>query len=195
MLQRPDNLTPGILVLVVGPSGAGKDALISAGREKLAADARFSFVTRITTRTGSNEGEVQDLVSPEQFALMRRDHQFLLSWPAHGIAYGIPITARNDLERGRIVVANASRTVIATAETIVSRLAVINVTAPVEVLAGRLARRGREPLDDVEARLLRAVELPLIKGPVLEICNDGLLQTAVDKFTAHLLAVADQLSG
>jgi ribose 1,5-bisphosphokinase PhnN len=37
--------------------------------------------------------------------------------------------------------------------------------------------------------------LPLIKGPVLEICNDGLLQTAVDKFTAHLLAVADQLSG
>jgi phosphonate metabolism protein PhnN/1,5-bisphosphokinase (PRPP-forming) len=193
MLQRPIQLTPGMLVLVVGPSGAGKDALISASREKLSPDARFAFVKRATTRTGSHDGELQDVVTPERFSTMEAGGEFLLSWQAHGLAYGIPVTASRDIAQGRVVIANVSRTVITTAATIAANLAVINVTAPVEVLAERLARRGREPVDDVAARLRRTVELPIIMGPVLEVCNDGALQTAADKFTAHLIALADQL--
>jgi ribose 1,5-bisphosphokinase len=182
-----------MLVLVVGPSGAGKDALISASREKLSHDERFAFVKRVTTRTGSHDGELQDLVAPERFSKMETGGEFLLSWHAHGLAYGIPITASHDIAQGRVVIANVSRTVITTAETIVANLAVINVTAPVEVLAERLARRGREPLDSLVSRLRRTVELPVIRGPILEICNDGALQTAADAFAAHLLALAEQL--
>jgi ribose 1,5-bisphosphokinase len=194
MPQRPHIPSPGMLVLVVGPSGAGKDALISASREKLSPDARFTFVKRVTTRTGSDSGELQDMVSPERFTMMEADGEFLLSWHAHGLAYGIPVTARRDMAKGLVVIANVSRTVITTAETIAANLAVINVAAPVEVLAERLARRGREPLDNVASRLRRTVELPVIRGPILEICNDGALQTAADKFTAHLLRLADQIS-
>jgi ribose 1,5-bisphosphokinase len=193
MPQRPHSPSQGMLVLVVGPSGAGKDALISASRVKLASDARFAFVKRVTTRTGSSGDELQDVVSSERFSTKETGGEFLLSWRAHGLAYGIPRTASHDIAHGRVVIANVSRTVITTAETLVANLAVINVTAPIEVLAERLAARGREPADDLASRLRRTVELPIIGGSVLEICNDGALETAAEQFTAHLLALAAQL--
>ena len=39
-----------MLVLVVGPSGAGKDTLLAAAREALAGDPRIRFVRRAITR-------------------------------------------------------------------------------------------------------------------------------------------------
>ena len=66
---------------------------------------------------------------------------FALWWDAHGLLYGIPRDIEPDLAAGRCVVANLSRGALADAA---SRypLLVLEITAPPELLAARLAARG-----------------------------------------------------
>ena len=53
-----------MLVLVVGPSGAGKDTLINAAKAALAGDDRFVFPRRVVTRPAVTALEDHDTVTP-----------------------------------------------------------------------------------------------------------------------------------
>jgi phosphonate metabolism protein PhnN/1,5-bisphosphokinase (PRPP-forming) len=169
-----------MLVLVVGPSGAGKDTLLDAARRTLAGDPRFRFVRRVITRPAEAGGEAHEAVTAAEFAA--RD--FALAWEAHGLRYGISADIVVDLDAGRVVVANVSRGVIAEA---VERFSVrvIEITAPPQVLAARLARRGRESAADVAVRLARSVAVP--DGiPAETVMNDATVDAGVTRFLAAL---------
>lgn len=148
-----------MLVLVVGPSGAGKDTLMAGARAALADDKRFRFVRRVITRPQDAGGEDHIAIDADGFACALRSGAFALSWDAHGLRYGIPADIADDLAAGRVVVANVSRTVIAEAATRLP-VAVLEITASPEVLAVRLAARGRESAADIAARLARQVPIP-----------------------------------
>jgi ribose 1,5-bisphosphokinase len=169
-----------MLVLVVGPSGAGKDTLLEAARRALAADPRFRFVRRVITRPADAGGEAHEAVTPEEFSARK----FALQWQAHGLSYGVPAAVIDDVARGLVVVANASRTVVAeAARRFPTR--VIEVTAPSDMLATRLAARAREAAADVTARLSRAVALP--DDVVVEtVMNNDTLEAGVARFLAAL---------
>jgi ribose 1,5-bisphosphokinase PhnN len=63
---------------------------------------------------------------------------------------------------------------------------IVAVTAPIEVLARRLATRGRETAADIAARLTRAGAVP-VEGPdVVEIDNSGIVTEGVREFLAAL---------
>ncbi len=174
-----------MLILVVGPSGAGKDTLMERAREGLAGDARFRFVRREITRAAGAGGEDHIAVSPEVFAARRAAGGYALAWEAHGLGYGIPADIAGDLEAGLVVVANVSRGVLVEAS---RRFAarVLEITAPVEVLARRLASRGRESEADVAARLARAVALPAGLD-VVRVVNDGAVEVGVERVLAVLI--------
>lgn len=144
-----------MLILVVGPSGAGKDTILGLARETLKHEPRFRFVRRVITRPPDVSGENHEAVSDAEFG--RRS--FALQWRAHGLRYGIPLDIAHDLDRGARVVANVSRGVIAEAA---SRFptGVIVVTAPHSMLTQRLAARGRETAADIASRLAREVAIP-----------------------------------
>jgi ribose 1,5-bisphosphokinase len=176
----------GMLVLVVGPSGAGKDTLLEAARVALTDDDRFRFVRRVITRPVAAGGEAHEAVTEAEFAT--RD--FALQWQAHGLRYGIPTHA---VDGAAVVVANVSRTVISEAAQRF-RVHVIEVTAPQNVLAARLASRGRESAFEVSARLARRIAIP--DGvPVDIVVNDGTLEDAVAQFIAALSRAASGVPG
>jgi ribose 1,5-bisphosphokinase len=177
----------GLLVLVVGPSGSGKDTLMAGAAETLAADPRFRFVRRVVTRpastgqatgqAGGQAGEDHEVADAEGFAARRDAGGFALHWEAHGLQYGIPADIADDLAAGRAVVANISRGALAEAAARFPTV-VIEITVPDWVRAARLSRRGREAPADVVARLARDVPRP--EGlPVFTIVNDGTIADGI----------------
>jgi len=179
----------GTLILVVGPSGAGKDTLIDGARRHLAGDPRFVFARRAITRPESAGGEDHEAATDAEFARRKAAGGFLLDWRAHGLAYGLPASLAADLAAGRHVVANVSRAVIEEAARRLAPVAVVAVTAPRKALAARLAARRREAGADLDERLAREGAAAPAGVAVTTIVNDGTVAEGVDRFAAALEAI------
>lgn len=169
---------------IVGPSGVGKDTLMEA----LAARCpEVHLVRRVITRPQEAGGERFDAVSEAEFDRRLARGDFALHWSAHGLRYGIPATVRDRLAEGRTVLFNGSRAVLGDARRAFPGLIVVHVTARPDVLAERLAARGRETGAEIAERLDRAA-LQLPEGvPMIEIDNSGALEAAVDQLEAVVL--------
>jgi ribose 1,5-bisphosphokinase len=173
-----------MLVLVVGPSGAGKDTILNLARQALSGDHRFRFVRRVITRPAEAGGEEHEAVSPSEFARRR----FALQWHAHGLDYGIPSDITRDLAGDVVVVANVSRTTIAEAATRFP-VTVVQITAAPAILAQRLAARGRETATDISNRLARDVPMPA-NVPIETVMNDTTPAQAAERFVSLLIRAA-----
>lgn len=179
-------MAEGRLILVVGPSGAGKDSLIAAAAEKLSADTSYYFPKREITRPSDAGGEDHIEVSVEDFHATRESGGYALSWEAHGLCYGVSAVFNQRIESGATVVVNVSRSVPDAARGKYPNLRVIFVTAPLDILAQRIASRGRESIEQVEARLLRA-KIAMPQGSDVTVINNaGALEDAVARFVAVL---------
>lgn len=174
----------GCLCLVVGASGVGKDMLLAHARA--ARDPAVAVLARMVTRPADAGGEAHVALDRDVFARERAQGRFLLSWQAHGLAYGLPAApARAALAEGRLVLANVSRRAIGAAESLGIPLAVIHVRASPHIVAARLAARGRESAAEIAARLARTVALDC-RAPVHEIWNDGTPEQAAACFDTLL---------
>jgi ribose 1,5-bisphosphokinase len=153
----PLQIGPGRLVLVVGPSGAGKDTLIGLARAACADDGDIVFPRRVVTREASPFEDNQQL-SNEAFrqALARGD--FAVHWEAHDHCYALPRTIDADIRAGRAVVANVSRAVVDQLRRGYADVVVVSVTAPPDILASRLAARARGSDGGIDQRLRRIVQ-------------------------------------
>src|SRR3546814_6344181 len=87
---EPAQRGKGHLILVVGPSGAGKDSLIDAARDALAGRPEFDFPRRIITRSSDPDSEEHDTLSEADFARQRDAGAFFLHWSQHGLRYALP---------------------------------------------------------------------------------------------------------
>lgn len=165
----PDAIGPGRLILVVGPSGAGKDTLLGFAKAACVEDANVVFPRRAVTRESSSS-EDHVALSADEFrqALARGD--FAMHWEAHGHCYGLPQAIDDDIRAGRSVVVNVSRTVIEAARRAYANVVVIAITAPPEVLAERIKMRARSSDGNSEQRLSRTVDAA---APDVTILNVG----------------------
>jgi ribose 1,5-bisphosphokinase len=168
---------PGRLVLVVGPSGAGKDTLIDAARVACRDDASIVFPRRVITRP-SSAAEDHDTLAEQAFDQAAAEGAFAIWWAAHGLRYGIPRAIDAELQAGRTVACNVSRAVVPQVRERYANVAVVLVTAPPDVLAARLAGRGRGTDGSVAQRMSRVVAAESELSPDFTIENVGPIEQA-----------------
>jgi ribose 1,5-bisphosphokinase len=169
---HPGQIGPGRLLLVVGPSGAGKDTLVQGARESCADDSSVVFPKRVVTRP-SSVAEDHDTMTDVEFSAAVAGGAFALWWGAHGNQYGIPASIDADIRAGKTVVCNVSRTIVVPARRKYTHAAGVLVTAPADVLAARLAGRNRSSDGAAEARIARSATVDQTFEPDFVIQNTG----------------------
>ncbi len=172
---------PGVFFLVVGPSGVGKDSLIDGAKEHLP-PKQFVFAKRTVTRPPGMIGEDYQSCDSVEFAKRKLNGEFLVTWQAHDYEYGLPRDLATKQAQGMHIVANGSRSAVQEISQTVDNLVVIDITAPPEVLAKRLASRGRETEAQIAARLNRQTSKFPAHIDVHQVNNDTSLEEGIKRF-------------
>jgi ribose 1,5-bisphosphokinase len=184
----------GRLIYLIGPSGSGKDSLLDAAREPMAARG-CRIVRRVITRSAEAKGEAAQAVSVERFDQMQAQGAFALSWSANGLHYGIPNEIDQWLADGHDVLINGSRGHLPQARARYPDLLVVLLSVDQAVLRQRLLARGRESAEEIEARLGRnaqfadelLADVPATNGaPVILLDNSGALEQTVSRMLQRI---------
>ncbi len=180
------------LIYTIGPSGAGKDSVLAWLGQHVPAGKVVHFARRVIDRPAQASGEMHESLSTSDFLAQRALQSFALCWTANGHNYGVRHAELSALERGHWVFVNGSREYLREALETFPSMVVLHITAPMEVLALRLAQRQRESAEQIATRLSRAPAFQSIqKSALIEVQNDG----TVDEAGRRLLQALSQLPG
>jgi ribose 1,5-bisphosphokinase len=169
----------GRLFYVVGASGVGKDSLIQYARDALGKRHPVVFAHRYITRPPRPQGENHIALTEPEFVLRKRRGLFAMTWASHGYRYAVGLEIDEWLAKGLTVVVNGSRRYLPVARKRYPGMQVVWISAAPQVLAKRLARRGRESRNEIDARLRRNSRLGVKPpGGALHINNEGPLESA-----------------
>lgn len=148
----------GVLVVISGPSGAGKTSICDA---LLARDPNMVWSVSATTRAprGAEQGgSSYEYISREEFQA-RRDRGEFLEWAEYlGQLYGTPAgPVREALEAGRDVIMEIDvQGGAQVAERVPESVRVFVLPPTMESLQARLAGRKTETADQLRKRLAKA---------------------------------------
>jgi guanylate kinase len=178
-----------LVVVVSGPSGVGKDAILNRIKER---QYPFKFVTTLTTRRQrANEKHQVDyhFVSADEFQDLLKN-QGLLEWAeVYGNWYGVPKgPVKEALSEGRDTIIKVDVQGASNIKKILPDAVLIFISPPsLEELSKRLCQRRTESAEDLALRLNTAEkEMQQISSfdyVVLNPCN------AVDKAIDDILAI------
>ena len=181
-----------VFVVISGPSGVGKDAVIQRMRER---GAPFHFLVTATdrpARPGEVHGKDYYFYSTKEFERMIAEGEFLEYASVYGQYKGVPKSqARRALASGVDVVMRIDVQGAATIRHLVPEMISIFLAPPsLEILASRLARRGADSPEQVEARLRTALEelRHLHEFDYVVINRENDLDGTVDQITAIIEA-------
>ena len=181
-----------LLIVLSGPSGVGKDAVLSRLKEL---NYPLKYITTLTTRPQrANERDNVDyhFVSPEKFQEMIENKELLEYANVYGNWYGVPKGAvKEALQRGEDTIVKIDVQGAATIKEIAPQAVFIFLMPPsMEELAMRLRQRYTESSSELDLRLKTADEekdhLPLFDYVVVN--RWGEIDEAVSEIKAIIAA-------
>jgi guanylate kinase len=178
-----------LLIVLSGPSGAGKDALLARLRET---GYPLEYITTLTTRARRvKESDSLDyhFVSSDKFQEMIKNNE-LLEWAnVYGNWYGVPRqTVKTALERGQDTIVKVDTQGAATIKRLLPQAVFIFLMPPsVAELNERLTQRRTESPFDLALRIKTAREefeqLPLFDYVIVN------RRGKIDRAVAHVEAI------
>lgn len=186
----------GILLVVSGPSGAGKGTICSAIRE-IYPDLNYSIsMTTRAPRKGETEGVSYYFRTNEQFEKLIQEDAFLEYAQVYDHYYGTPKKYALDLiEKGQSVLLEIDiQGAMQVKERYPKGVFIYIVPPSLEILSGRLHQRGTDSEDVIQRRLAQITnELAMAHKYDYIVVND-ILEDAVHKTCSILEAEKCKLS-
>ena len=191
--QPPFSLpTKPLLIVLSGPSGAGKDALLTKMKES---GYPLEYITTVTTRV--QRAEEKDnvdyhFISTGKFQEMLKNNE-LLEWAnVYGNWYGVPKEPiKQALERGQDTIVKVDTQGAATIKKIMPEAVFIFLMPPSrEELATRLKQRHTESPSDLALRI-KTVEEEIKQLPLFDyivVNKQDKIDLAVSDITAIIAA-------
>lgn len=184
----------GLLIAVVGPSGAGKDTLINALRQNENISPKMLFVKRAITRTSAKDAENFTSMNEATFAQVEKDGGFCATWQAHGLSYGVPQDTFLHVNAGGIALLNGARRALPVLNQTFPNMKVVHITADPDILAMRLMERGRENAASISERLKQPCAQIEANFDAITIDNSGPLDFAVNELSTAVMNLNCTLS-
>ena len=193
-----NRLSNPLLIVLSGPSGAGKDALLTRLKET---GCPLEYITTLTTRAQrAKERDNVDyhFISPAKFQKMLENYE-LLEWASvYGNWYGVPKQpVKEALERGRDAIVKVDTQGAATIKKLLPEAVFIFLMPPsVEELILRLTQRQTESPFDLALRVKTAEEeieqLPQFDYVIIN--RRGEVDLAVSQIKAIITAEKSRVS-
>ena len=170
------------LVVVSGPSGAGKTTVTRTLPERLGLTLSVSATTR-APRRGEKEGVDYYFITPREFQERIGENRFVEWAEVFGHRYGTPV---EELERARregkmLLLEIDVQGGIQIKKKFPEALAILLLAPGPEVLRQRLSHRGTERPEEVERRFAKAQEEIALARRAgcydVEVVNDRLAET------------------
>lgn len=181
----------GLLIVLSGPSGCGKDTIISQVLNALGGEGFLSVSMTTRPRRGTEvDGVDYYFVTPEQFR-ENVENDLMLEYAQYGANfYGTPVgPVRHLLAQGKTVILNIEVQGGKNVRRLIPEAIEIFVAPPsLEELERRLIKRGTETRDAIDRRLLIAqAELQCAADYDYIVIND-VLEDAVEDVLAIIRA-------
>ena len=178
----------GRLVIVSGPSGAGKGTLVRALLDRVpSAWVSVSATTR-APRPAEEEGVHYYFLSPEEFDRGIHECDFLEWAQVHGNRYGtLRSTVEAKLAEGHVVILEIDPQGAAQVRAMMPEAALVFIVAPsTDELVRRIRQRGGESDEDIAVRMATAQrELALVGTYDCVVQNDD-LRRATDELVRFI---------
>lgn len=189
MVRKNKKKFPGLLILVVGNSGSGKDSIMKGIKKRYPPDLKPVHLTQryITRPTSDSEDNVS--ITPEEFKEMSTQDKFALEWHIYGLDYGVPIEIDDWLKKGHPVLVNVSRSIVKKAREIYQNIIVVFIEVPFEVTLKRVKERARESGKRLEERIERAKENQKFSEADFVVDNSGTLENAINQFLEYIVNI------
>ncbi len=166
-----------LIILIVGPSGSGKDTLLRTAREYFREYKRVNFCRRYITRP-PDENEDNFFVCKKGFEVLKSANFFAIYWEAYNYFYGIP---SYEIKEGHCNFISVSRSVIKEIEKKYPRVITLYIHAEKEEVKKRLLKRRREPQKIIQERLKR-YSIKVVASNKIIFINQGEIAKVKEKF-------------